>query len=251
MLELTDALPLYAQIAARLRAQIQAGKYEPGSKIASEHELSAQFGVARPTVRQATQVLVQERVLERRRGSGTYVRATPTEVDLFSAGGTLSAFSKSGLDLEARILGPVRRESIEADARGPFAGKVAFIVARRGALGSVPVLLEEMQLDPDVFPDLDRVPLAGRSLSELARERYALRPLSSEQRFSLHALDAAHAAELELAPGSAVLKVERTLDFTGAPRALFATLYCRTDQVEFTQRFALDALPASGHPRVL
>ena len=67
-----------------------------------------------------------------------------------------------------------------------------------------------------------------------------MRPLSTEQRFSLVALDAERAKSLLLDRGTPVLKVERTLDFAGAPRGLFAELFCRTDRVLFTQRFALD-----------
>lgn len=242
---MADSLPLYAQIAARLKAQIVAGQYAPGSRLPSEHELCARFKVGRPTARQATSVLVEERLIERRRGSGTYVCESPPEVDLFSAGGTLASFERSGVPLEARLLGRPRRRRVPAESKQPFAGRTAFFVARQGSIGGVPVLLEEMYFDPDVFPGLDRVALGGRSLSELARERYLLRPLATEQRFSLVTADAERAESLRLAPGSAVLKVERSLDFVGAPNGLFAELFCRTDQVLFTQRFALDRPLAS------
>jgi GntR family transcriptional regulator len=235
-----DRVPLYVQIAARLRAQIVSGQYQPGSKIPSEHELSARFDVGRPTVRQATLQLVQERVLERRHGSGTYVASPPPEIDLFSAGGTLASFRKSGLPMTSRLLGRVRRRAIPLDAGAPLAGRPALFVARTSSLGDEPVLLEEMYFDPEAFPGLDRLPLAGRSLSELARERYLLRPLSTEQRFSVLALDAERAKLLGLPAGSLVLCVERTLDFVGARRALFARLYCRTEKLAFSQRFRLD-----------
>jgi DNA-binding GntR family transcriptional regulator len=110
------------------------------------------------------------------------------------------------------------------------------------------VLLEEMYFDPEVFPGLDRLSLAGRSLSELARERYLLRPEAVEQRFSVAALDAERAKSLELAPRSHVLCVERTLDFAGTRGAFCALLWCRTDTVSFTQRLALDP---SGRARAV
>lgn len=235
-----DRSPLYIQIAAQLLAQIRAGRYAEGSKIPSEHELSERFQVGRPTVRQATSTLVQERVLERRRGSGTYVANSFPEVDLFSAGGTLASFQRGGVALSTRLLGKVRRCSVDAKREQPFAGRSVFFLTRQSSMAEVPVLLEEMYFDPDVFPDLDRQRLSGRSISALARERYQLRPLSTEQRFSLVALDAERAARLSLARGKTVLKVERTLDFKGAPRALFAEIYARSDQVAFTQRFFLD-----------
>lgn len=248
MLNAADRVPLYVQIAARLRAQIVSGQYRPGTKIPSEHELSTRFDVGRPTVRQATLQLVQERVLERRHGSGTYVAAPPPEVDLFSAGGTLASFRKSRLPMSSRLLGRVRRRAIPIEAGEPLGGRSAFFLARTSFLGDEPVLLEEMYFDPEAFPGLDRLPLAGRSLSELARERYLLRPLSTEQRFSLLALDAERAKLLKLVAGSSVLCVERTLDFVGARRALFARLFCRTEKLSFSQRFRLDHQDALDGP---
>lgn len=233
------ALPLYAQIAARLRAQIAAGEYAAGSRVPSEHELAERFGVGRPTVRQATELLVREQVLERRRGSGTYVNVLPRSVDLFSAGGTLAAFAASGLSLSVRLLGRVRRRPITNEPAA-LVGRDVFFLARRSSLGETPVLLEELHFDPEFFPGLDRLSLAGRSLSELTRERYLLEPRTIEQRFSVGQLDGERADSLGLDAGASVLRVERTIDFVGAPQAVVAVLWCRTGSVQFTQTLTLD-----------
>jgi len=229
------SVPLYAQIAKRLRSQIQAGLYTAGSKIPSEHELSSQFQVGRPTVRQATQLLVDERVLERRRGSGTYVNRAPREVDLFSAGGTLASFSRSGLPLESRVHGRARllgaSEGVEA-----LGGRAVFFVERTSSLESRPVLLEHIYFDAEVFSGLDQLDLSGRSLSELARSHYLLDPVATEQRFGIATLDRVRAERLALSADDSVLKVERIIDFRTAAAAVFAELYCRTDQLQFSQR---------------
>jgi GntR family transcriptional regulator len=234
------AAPLYVQIAARLRAQIVAGEYAPGSRVPSEHELAERFQVGRPTVRQATELLVREQVLERRRGSGTYVTGRPRSVDLFSAGGTLASFARSGLEPAVHLLGRVRRRTINDEPQA-LVGQEVFFVARRSSLGAAPVLLEELYFDPAAFPGLDQLSLAGRSLSELTRERYLLQPLSVEQRFSVASLARERADSLGLNVGDSVLRVERSIDFVGAPRGLHAVLWCRTDTVHFGQSLAFDA----------
>lgn len=246
------APPLYAQIAARLRSQIAAGEYQLGSRVPSEHELAERFQVGRPTVRQATELLVRERVLERRRGSGTYVSGPPRSVDLFSVGGTLASFAKSGLTPSVRLLGRVRRRTI-TDEPAALVGREVFFLARRSSLGDIPVLLEELYFDPAAFPGLDRLSLAGRSLSELTRERYRLSPRAVEQRFSVAAIDAERADSLALGAGDAVLRVERRIDFATAPAALHAVLWCRTDTLQFGQTLVFDGagtaladLPGAG-----
>ena len=57
-------LPLYHQLADLLLQRIRAGEYPPGSRIPSEPELVRSFGIGRPTVRQATDLLVRRHCLE-------------------------------------------------------------------------------------------------------------------------------------------------------------------------------------------
>ncbi|AIG65051.1 GntR family transcriptional regulator [Weissella tructae] len=65
--------PVYVQIHDDIREAIDAGRWQAGDKIPSERELADQFDVSRMTLRQAVMLLVDEGVLERRVGSGTYV----------------------------------------------------------------------------------------------------------------------------------------------------------------------------------
>ncbi|GAB6093487.1 GntR family transcriptional regulator [Furfurilactobacillus curtus] len=67
------ASPIYIQIHNRLRKAVEDGQWQVGDKIPSERELAIQFGVSRMTLRQAVQTLVEEGLLERRVGAGTYV----------------------------------------------------------------------------------------------------------------------------------------------------------------------------------
>lgn len=65
--------PVYIQIHNQLRENIEDGKLKVGEKIPAERELAADFDVSRMTLRQAIQALVDEGILERRVGSGTFV----------------------------------------------------------------------------------------------------------------------------------------------------------------------------------
>ncbi|MEE6715310.1 GntR family transcriptional regulator [Schleiferilactobacillus harbinensis] len=65
--------PVYIQIHNQLKRDVEAGKWKVGDRIPAERELALQFDVSRMTLRQAIQTLVDEGILERRVGSGTYV----------------------------------------------------------------------------------------------------------------------------------------------------------------------------------
>lgn len=64
---------LYAQVAAVLRQRIRSGAWRPGAQLPTLESLSAEFGVARVTLRQALGLLEREGLIWRRRGRGTFV----------------------------------------------------------------------------------------------------------------------------------------------------------------------------------
>jgi DNA-binding LacI/PurR family transcriptional regulator len=67
--------PKYGQVYAALRQEIQAGRWKGGHRLPSEAELIQRFGVSRITVGRAVRDLQMAGLVERRAGSGTYVKA--------------------------------------------------------------------------------------------------------------------------------------------------------------------------------
>ncbi|HEV8641139.1 MAG TPA: GntR family transcriptional regulator [Methylomirabilota bacterium] len=68
-----SGIPRYLQIAEALRHHLRG----EGERIPSEHQLCAQYKVSRPTIRQALDILVQEGLLYRHAGRGTFSTPTP------------------------------------------------------------------------------------------------------------------------------------------------------------------------------
>jgi len=66
---------IYTQLANALRTQILSGELQPGDRIEPEIEIAERNGISRSTVRQAMNLLVNEGLLERLPGKGTFVRA--------------------------------------------------------------------------------------------------------------------------------------------------------------------------------
>lgn len=229
-------IPLYRQLADWLLEGIRTGEYPLGGKIPSEPELAKTFGIGRPTVRQATDRLIQQRRLERRRGSGTFVIEPPEEVDLFTLAGTMASFEKGGIRVRTTLVQRPLRITVEGDVENPFLGREAFFFARLSRVRDTPVLLEEFHLDPAHFPDLGRISLAGRSLSQLADEHYHMRPTSADQNFRVGLPGSDRAALLELGKRESALIVKRALHFPHARSAIYSELYCRTDQLVFSQK---------------
>ncbi|WP_049573233.1 GntR family transcriptional regulator [Nocardiopsis sp. SBT366] len=66
--------PPSRRIADQLRAAIQDGDLRPGGRLPSERELAEAHGTARNTAREAIRILAEEGLVDRRHGSGVFVR---------------------------------------------------------------------------------------------------------------------------------------------------------------------------------
>ena len=71
--DVKKTVPAYQRIKNAILANIHCGKWQAGAAISTEMALAQEFGVSRMTVNRALKELSEERVLERRQGSGTFV----------------------------------------------------------------------------------------------------------------------------------------------------------------------------------
>ena len=74
MINKKSNIPLYIQLSDEIREQIKSGKIKEGDKLLSEPEMVQKYGVARLTVRDALSILVNEGLLEKHHGKGTFCR---------------------------------------------------------------------------------------------------------------------------------------------------------------------------------
>ena len=85
MIDKSSPIPVYFQLKNDLVKKIAQGLWKPGECIASERELCEIYGVSRMTIRQAIGELVQEGVLTRLKGKGTFVcEQTVKQQDMMS-----------------------------------------------------------------------------------------------------------------------------------------------------------------------
>ena len=71
--ESVEGGPLWSRIAQDLAVAIGQGQYAPGVQLPSEHQLAAQFGAHRHTIRRALSHLSQNGLVRTTQGSGTFV----------------------------------------------------------------------------------------------------------------------------------------------------------------------------------
>jgi GntR family transcriptional repressor for pyruvate dehydrogenase complex len=90
------AAPRTETAIARIRDLIASGELVPGSRLPPEHELAAQLGLSRNTAREAVRALVTARVLDVRRGDGTYVTSLTPDLLLEGVGSAVELLRDDG-----------------------------------------------------------------------------------------------------------------------------------------------------------
>lgn len=103
------AAPLTEAAIRQVRELIASGELVPGQRLPPEPELAEALGASRSTVREAVRALVTARVLDVRRGDGTYVTSLRPEL-LLAGIGAAADLLQAGFTLELlevrRILEP-------------------------------------------------------------------------------------------------------------------------------------------------
>ena len=154
----------YMAIYEWLSDQITTKALLPGDKIPNENDLAARFGVHRMTVRQAIDKLVNDHMLVRMRGKGTFL-LSDKKPQLTRSLETISTFhddiTRAGLDpryktLEARIL---PADAVVAERLGIPPGTDVVSLYRLMLASNVPLALEQCYLPADAFSGLLERPL--------------------------------------------------------------------------------------------
>jgi GntR family transcriptional regulator len=232
-------LPVYFQLAGDLRRRLAAEEWKPGERIPPELRLAEEYGVSRVTIRQALAELVRDDVLERHRGSGTYVRASPHPLvhdlslpPVYAARLREQGFTNVADVLEACVLDDPPGAVREALGLGARAAAVTYLM-RRIVLGGEPTAIYRSWLASELVPGLHESDLIRGSLSLTLSEHYGLHAARSDNRLEA-VMPTREEAELLDATVDTPLLVMTTTTYLADDRPLeHLRLGWRGDRVRF------------------
>lgn len=176
-----DARPPYAtryeHLAHQMRDAIRRQVLRAGDPLPSEHQLCRAFGVSRPTVRKAIDALVEEGLLTRRHGVGTFVAKLRLEQPPERVIGFTERMRRNGLTPSTRVLDHdvflARTTSVDiAAALHVGANDRIFRISRLRLANDEPIVLETIHVPLRRFPGLDAIDLGAESLYRVFAERY-------------------------------------------------------------------------------
>lgn len=202
-------IPLFIQIEAELRGQIETGDLGSLARVPSETELASQFSVSRMTARKALDRLVADGMLFRQPGKGTFV-APPKIAHGASQGLSFSgAMRAQGLRCSTRVLeaGLIPAPSNVARALGLAGGSSLIFMRRLRLIEKAPVAIHMSYLPGRLTAILD-ADLTG-SLSQLMAS-VGVRVERSDDTVEAVAAAAIEARLLHVLPGSPLIFIRGT-----------------------------------------
>lgn len=210
-------LPLYARLRDQLASRIASGEWSPGDMIPSENRLAEEYSVAVATMRMALKKLVEERLLERRQGTGTFVKRPAFRADLFRFFHVQDAENDDQPVIpESRILSC---ETVDAphdvrEAFGEVVGAKCLRLERVRLWAGEPLLFEELYLRLPDFQGLDSLNFknCGPLLYPVFLERFGILISSATDQLSFGTASLTSAEYLEIpkaAPVAVILRIAR------------------------------------------
>lgn len=241
---MSDAVvPLYHQIYVVLRQQIVEGRFGQGP-LPGEIDLAKQFHASRVTMRRVFDRLVQEGLVRRHRGLGTFVNPHPIKpVTVVDAGGLLDNIIDVGQKTSVKVISidEVHATPEVAEALGLQPGDPVVKVVRVRHYGSRPLSHITAYLPADLGRGLNRKDLEITPMLRLL-ERSGVQLGRASQTLSARLADVVVAPLLDVPVGGALLAVRRVvLDKAGRPVQLLLGQY-RPDRYEYRMELA----PAGG-----
>lgn len=182
------------------------------SKLPTEAELSATYGISRQTARRAYQELVADGLVERTAGRGTFASARGPYVRSFGSVEDLMALSE---DTTLEVLRPLAK-STRTDFASTLGTTDVFDLAIRRLDGDTPFVHTEIALPEDVGRRLRRTFLArvgAKSTStiiQLLEDRLGIAIASARQEITTSTASREVAQSLEMRANDAVLRIVRT-----------------------------------------
>ncbi|MGC3939846.1 GntR family transcriptional regulator [Roseobacter sp. EG26] len=235
----SDGGPRYLQLRQRLSEGVDQGILKAGSSLPPERELAAITNLSRVTVRKAIQALAEDGVIVQKQGSGSFVASdTPkfeqslSRLTSFSEDMSRRGMASTSIWLERGVFMPSPDEVL---ALALTADASVSRIARLRTADNKPMAIERASLSTEMLPN----PLIVETSLYEVLEKAGLRPIRALQKISAINLAEDNANLLEVSPGEAGLRIERTSYLADGRVVEFTQSIYRGDTYNFVAELRL------------
>ncbi|MCF6220633.1 MAG: GntR family transcriptional regulator [Robiginitomaculum sp.] len=217
----TSAMPHYMQIAKNIRTRIAENHVVAGDALPSERELCLMTGASRVTIRRALNILAEEKVIQRKHGSGTFVlpRIAHLGSNLRGFTSSMNTYNPQAIWIMKAYGTPTVEEAEILKIRQ--ADKVVRLGRVRLSDGQ-PLAIEHAVVPATMLPDISEI---TESLYQ-ALETKGNKPVKGTQKVRASLANPTEAGLLSIEENSEVLRIERRSELQdGTPVELTRSTY--------------------------
>ncbi|MFD2629642.1 GntR family transcriptional regulator [Oceanobacillus kapialis] len=229
-LNYTNSIPLHNQLREAIKKKIFDGKYT--KKIPSERELMDEYYVSRSTVRQSINQLVNEGILEKRPGKGTFVVLRPVNDWLGNLSSTNEIIERMGMIPDTKLL---KAEIIVLD---DFTKEItglskAYHFKRLKYANNIPLGIERHYYPIELGRNLSKYDLNTEAFYDLLERELGGKTFEAEQIIKSVKISKEDAALLNIPNNSHVLNANRVITDINGKFVEFENAYYRSDMYSF------------------
>lgn len=203
-------MPVYIKMHNQMREWINSRKWNEGDKIPSERDLALEFDVSRMTARQAVNTLVDEGLLERRRGAGTFVAPEKVREKMSGVSSFTDTVERQGKKASSKLVAFHTKPASVSEAEKLSINKddQVLVMERIRYADNLPICYEVATIPFKFVEDLSKEEITQHLFRTLEKEK-GIRVGRAEQTISATWASEAISEMLDVKRGSSVLRLRQ------------------------------------------
>lgn len=238
--------PLYAQLAAYIRIQIQAGVLTPGDQMISENILCQILSISRTTVRQCLNRLVDEGLIVRYRGKGTFIADQKMKRPINYLYNFTENIHSLGATPASKIITSHVFDAddyISEQLKLPKGQTKVFELLRLRCANGEPIIFESTYIPYYLCPGIEDFDFATMSLYHILSERYKLNLYHATETIDAIIINKKEADLLQCKAREPGYKIKRISHLDSGFTFEFTTSITRADKCTFQMELYKEQLP--------
>jgi len=235
MLSKQSAIPLYKQVKSEILNDIRSSVYKVGETIPTEVQLEQRYNTSRITIRKAINQLVNEGILLKKQGKGTFVQPQKVKRNLLDLVSYTTYMQETGQKPDAVIRALEVKPADESWSKTLHVDEGASIIrlARTMDLGKDNSGYEVSYYSLERFPDLNQRITEGASVTQILNEQYQAFGKYSEQTLNVISASQQIADYLKIENGAPIYQLDRTVYEKDGKVMYSAVMYYDVNKVSF------------------
>ena len=214
LVDKSSQIPLYTQLADIIKEMINNKELQEGHYLMSERDICKIQNISRMTVNKAIISLVNDGILERRQGKGTFVSYKKQNLTYAKMQGFTEIAQNKKLNVKNKILKfelKIPSNKVKEYLQLEDIDSLVFQIERIRFIDDEPTILEKIYIPEYMCPALSEDLVSNNSIYKLYREKYLHKTQIAKQVINPIILNKSQSKTLNVDSNTLALKIDRVV----------------------------------------